>query len=86
MIESDFGLSTRNDYLRLGPWRLFCWLLGRLAHQVLRTAMRNRGWGKDRVIVVGTGDMAQVVIQRILRSPYLGYELLGVVNGIRKGQ
>ena len=58
-------------------------LLGRMAHQLLRSALRNRGWGKDRVIVVGTGDMAQVVMQRILRSPYLGYELIGAVNGVQ---
>jgi exopolysaccharide biosynthesis polyprenyl glycosylphosphotransferase len=71
---------------------IYAWLLtivllvlGRLAHQLLRSALRNRGWGKDRVIVVGTGDMAQVVIQRILRSPYLGYELMGVVNGAANG-
>jgi exopolysaccharide biosynthesis polyprenyl glycosylphosphotransferase len=68
---------------------IYAWLLtivlllfGRIAHQMLRAALRNRGWGKDRVIVVGTGDMAQVVIQRIVHSPYLGYELLGVVNGV----
>jgi exopolysaccharide biosynthesis polyprenyl glycosylphosphotransferase len=69
---------------------IYAWLFtivllvfGRVAHQILRAALRNRGWGKDRVIVVGTGDMAQVVIQRILRSPYLGYDLLGVVNGVQ---
>jgi exopolysaccharide biosynthesis polyprenyl glycosylphosphotransferase len=69
---------------------IYAWLLtivllviGRVAHQMVRSALRNRGWGKDRIIVVGTGDMAQVVIQRILRSPYLGYELLGVVNGVQ---
>ena len=61
-------------------------VLGRLLHQMVRAALRNRGWGKDRVIVVGTGDMSQAVIQRILRSPYLGYELLGVVNGLESGQ
>lgn len=67
---------------------VYAWLLtilllviGRVAHQMLRAALRNRGWGKDRVIVVGTGDIAQIVVQRILRSPYLGYELMGVVNG-----
>ena len=60
-------------------------VLGRLAHQLMRSALRNRGWGKDRVIVLGTGDMALVVVQRILRSPYLGYELLGVVNGAEPG-
>lgn len=57
-------------------------VLGRVLHQMVRGALRNRGWGKDRVIVVGTGDMAHAVIQRILRSPYLGYELMGVVNGL----
>lgn len=72
---------------------IYAWLLtivllvlGRLLHQMVRAALRNRGWGKDRLIVVGTGDMAHAVIQRILRSPYLGYELLGVVNGLESGQ
>jgi exopolysaccharide biosynthesis polyprenyl glycosylphosphotransferase len=72
---------------------IYAWLitimllvLGRAVHQLVRSALRNRGWGKDRVIVVGTGDMAHVVIQRILRSPYLGYELLGVVNGLEAGE
>ena len=37
-------------------------VLGRLLHQMVRAALRNRGWGKDRVIVVGTGDMSQAVI------------------------
>ncbi|MEZ4590380.1 MAG: undecaprenyl-phosphate glucose phosphotransferase [Chloroflexota bacterium] len=86
----------KNDRLILDYPRamiIYAWLLtivllvlGRLAHQLLRAALRNRGWGKDRVIVVGTGDMAQAVIQRILRSPYLGYELLGVVNGVEPGR
>ncbi len=94
----SIAISTflfKNDRLILDYPRamiIYAWVLtiillvlGRLTHQLLRTALRNRGWGKDRVIVVGTGDMAQAVIQRILRSPYLGYELLGVVNGVEQG-
>jgi FlaA1/EpsC-like NDP-sugar epimerase len=61
-------------------------VLGRALHQMVRAALRNRGWGKDRLIVVGTGDMAYAVIQRILHSPYLGYELMGVVNGLDNGK
>lgn len=61
-------------------------VLGRILHQTVRAVLRNRGWGKDRLIVVGTGDMAHAVTQRILRSPYLGYELMGVVNGLERGQ
>jgi exopolysaccharide biosynthesis polyprenyl glycosylphosphotransferase len=54
---------------------------GRAAHQMLRAILRNRGWGKDRLLLVGTGDMAKAIMQRILWSPQLGYELLGVING-----
>ncbi len=56
-------------------------LLGRLAHQMVRNKLRDYGWGKDRLIIVGSGEMAQIIIQRIQWSPYLGYELVGVVNG-----
>lgn len=56
-------------------------LMGRLAHQVVRSKLRDYGWGRDRLLIVGSGEMAQIIIQRIQWSPYLGYELVGVVNG-----
>lgn len=56
-------------------------LLGRLAHQMVRNRLRDHGWGKDRLLIVGSGDMARVIVQRVQWSPYLGYELIGVVNG-----
>ncbi|MCP4418359.1 MAG: undecaprenyl-phosphate glucose phosphotransferase [Chloroflexi bacterium] len=70
---------------------VYAWLLsilllviGRIFHQLLRAVLRNRGWGMDRLLLVGTGDMAKAVVQRILWSPQLGYELLGVVNGVHE--
>lgn len=85
LFKSDRVILDYPRAMIIYAWVLTIILLviGRVAHQTLRAALRNRGWGKDRVLVVGTGDMAQVVIQRILRSPYLGYELLGVVNGVQ---
>jgi exopolysaccharide biosynthesis polyprenyl glycosylphosphotransferase len=56
-------------------------LLGRLLHQMVREKLRDYGFGKDRLIIVGSGEMSQAIIQRIQWSPYLGYELIGVVNG-----
>lgn len=56
--------------------------LGRIAHQSMRNRLQDRGWGKDRLIIVGTGDMARLIVQRVRWSPYLGYDLVGIVNGL----
>lgn len=57
-------------------------MVGRMLHQSARDLLRRRyGIGQDRLLVVGTGDMAQIVVQRILWRPDLGYDLLGIVNG-----
>lgn len=55
--------------------------LGREAHRRMWHRLRMRGIGRDRVIVVGSGDAAEAIVQKIQWSPYLGYELVGVVNG-----
>lgn len=55
-------------------------MLGRVSHQQLREWLRDQGIGKDRLLVVGVGDVARIIVQRILWSPQLGYELVGIVN------
>lgn len=55
--------------------------LGRVFHQWLRMMVQERGWGRDRVIIVGTGPVAQMILQKIQWSSYLGYEIAGLVNG-----
>ncbi len=67
---------------------VYAWVLGialvsfgRWAHQRIRTQYQMRGQGRERLLVVGAGDVAQVVLQKIQWSPYLGYEVVGVVNG-----
>jgi exopolysaccharide biosynthesis polyprenyl glycosylphosphotransferase len=66
---------------------IYAWLLtiilitvGRLAHGRLRTTHQARGWGRDRVLVVGTGDVARMILHKILGNPGLGYQVVGAVE------
>src|SRR5690606_7980420 len=79
------GTALEADYPRVMV--IYAWLfsilfimLGRAVHQVVRNVLRDRGVGKDRLLIVGTGDIARIIIQRILWSPQLGYELVGAVS------
>ncbi len=56
-------------------------IIGRLIVNWVRKRLQDRGIGKDRVILVGTGDTARMILQRIVWSPSLGYDLVGIVNG-----
>lgn len=53
--------------------------LGRWALQQTRAALQSRGVAQDKVILIGTGEVARLVIQKIQSQPFLGYQLLGVV-------
>lgn len=59
-------------------------MMGRASHQIVRDRLRDRGVGKDRVIIVGSGEVAQIIAQRIQWSPQLGYDLIGIVDGNSK--
>jgi Undecaprenyl-phosphate glucose phosphotransferase len=61
-------------------WTIVLVTGGRLAHGRLRAALQARGWGRDRVIVVGTGDVARMILHKILSNPSLGYEIVGAVG------
>lgn len=67
---------------------VYAWILtivfitvGRTAHQFIRNRLRDRGVGTDRLLIVGTGEVARIIIQRVLWSPRLGYDLVGVIDG-----
>jgi exopolysaccharide biosynthesis polyprenyl glycosylphosphotransferase len=53
--------------------------LGRMVYYMLRTRLQAHGWGRDRVIIVGTGDVGQMILQKISYSPWLAYEMVGFV-------
>ncbi len=57
-------------------------LLGaaRLIQHLAIDALRRRGIGVARVLVVGIGDVGRAVIRSILASPELGYQMVGYLD------
>jgi exopolysaccharide biosynthesis polyprenyl glycosylphosphotransferase len=60
--------------------------IGRLVHAQARAQLRRQGWGRDRVLVVGTGDVAWMILQKIQSNPGLGYEAAGFVTTNGQGE
>ncbi len=65
---------------------IYAWLLtillvtmGRLAHGRLRAMLQAHGWGRNRVLVVGTGEVGRMILHKILGNPGMGYQIVGVV-------
>lgn len=56
-------------------------MIGRFLHYRIRRLLQQRGFGRDRLIIVGSGEMARIVLQRILWTPTLGYEVVGIIDG-----
>ncbi len=74
------------DYPRLMV--IYAWLLtivfvsiGRMANHYFQAAMRARGAGTVRVLIVGTGEVGRMVLQKIQHAPGLGYQAVGFVDG-----
>jgi exopolysaccharide biosynthesis polyprenyl glycosylphosphotransferase len=83
------ALTLKNSIFEVNLSRmmiLYTWLcgmvlvgLGRLVLQQLRVAIQREGASAEKVIILGEGDLAELVIQKIRGSPFLGYELVGTV-------
>lgn len=53
---------------------------GRFAHTGIVGALRARGVGADRVLIVGAGPTGELVLDKIRRSPQLGLDVVGFVR------
>jgi exopolysaccharide biosynthesis polyprenyl glycosylphosphotransferase len=61
--------------------------LGRNLHRWVQWSLQSRGYGEDPVIIVGTGEVGQMIQQKIQHSPGLGYKVVGfVANGETRSQ
>ncbi len=72
---------------------IYSWLLtivlvmiGRLIYHAVQWRLQARGVGRDKVLIVGTGDVGKLVLEKVKGSPHLGYEVVGFVhrNGERE--
>jgi len=66
---------------------IYAWLLtivlvmiGRLIYHAVQWRLQARGIGRDKVLIVGTGDIGRLVLEKIKGSPHLGYEVIGFVH------
>ena len=85
------SLLFKNSPLELDYSRgmiIYAWLLtivfiflGRIFHHAIRISLRSRGLAMDRVLIVGTGEVGQIILHKIRNSPRLGYEVVGFVDG-----
>jgi exopolysaccharide biosynthesis polyprenyl glycosylphosphotransferase len=67
MILYNWGLSA------------LCITLGRVFSEELQQRVRRRH--PDPLLLVGTGDVARMILQKTVQSPRLGYQVVGFVNG-----
>ncbi len=84
------SLLFKNSTLELDYSRgmvLYGWLstiafvtVGRVLHAQIRAGLREKGWGHDRVLIVGTGDVGLMIYHKIQSNPGMGYEVVGLVN------
>jgi exopolysaccharide biosynthesis polyprenyl glycosylphosphotransferase len=67
---------------------VYAWLLtvmlvvmGRSLLATLRNLLRRRGYWVDRLLIVGTGDVSRMILQKVRQMPSLGYQVVGFVDG-----
>ena len=81
----SFFFKNQLDYPRL--MMVYVWVLtilftsiGRAIQSRVQLSLQARGWGEERVLIVGTGEVGRIVLQKMRRSPDLGYRVVGFVD------
>jgi exopolysaccharide biosynthesis polyprenyl glycosylphosphotransferase len=94
-VGTVLGVALAYLAFKNTPWEqdyprgmvVYAWVLtilfvtvGRLAHGRLRAHLQARGWGRNRVLVVGSGEIARMILHKIQGNPAMGYKVAGVVT------
>jgi len=60
--------------------------LGRIAHGRVQRVLQRRGIGAERVLIIGTGEVGRMIMQKIQHTPGLGYRVAGFVETNFEGE
>lgn len=60
--------------------------VARFAYGSLVGRLRKRGFAQQRMIIVGAGDLGQMVLDRVKYAPELGYRVVGLLDDERTGR
>ena len=81
----SFFFKNQLDYPRL--MMVYVWILtilfsslGRAIQSRIQLSLQAHGWGEQRILIVGAGEVGRMVMQKIRRSPSLGYQVIGFVD------
>ena len=81
----SFAFKNQIDYPRL--MMVYTWILtilfaslGRLIQSRFQRSLQAHGWGEERVLIVGAGEVGRMVLRKIRESPSLGYRVIGIVD------
>lgn len=81
----SFFFKNQLDYPRL--MMVYTWMLtilfaslGRAIQSRLQLMLQARGWGEENVLIVGASEVGRMVMQKIRRTPGLGYRVVGFVD------
>ncbi len=76
-----------DDFIYSRQMLLYAWIFsilgiscGRFLQRGVINSLRSRGIAADRLLIVGAGSTGSVVVDKVKRSPHLGYNLVGLVR------
>lgn len=55
-------------------------VVARAIHAQIQWQAQARGIGDDRVLLIGAGEVGQMILQKILNTPKLGFRVVGIVD------
>lgn len=81
------SLALGRDFIYSRQMVVYGWVFaivavtaGRFVHTGVVGALRARGVASDRLLIVGAGQTGRLVLDKVRRSPQLGYKVVGFVR------